>query len=130
MAGGQVERGVVEDVRPCRAVFLRTPLLGAVAYALLRANEDHAYGAQAYELHPIVRGAAREIVSLDAELLARRPRRAAHRLRARDGGHPLQHLGLEPDAAPLAHPSRALQDAVFDKIPRLLIDVSKIEGHI
>ena len=58
MAGSKVERCMVEDVRPGRAIFFRAPLVGVVAHAVLGADEDHTHRAQPYELHPVVGGAA------------------------------------------------------------------------
>src|SRR4051794_4633028 len=108
MAGGQVERRLVEHLRRHRAVFFRTPFVGVVAYPVAGADEDHAHRTQTYELHPVVRGAAREIVRLETESLARRPHRASHRLRTGNGSHPLQDICLETHATPLAQRWRAL----------------------
>src|SRR5215218_5172194 len=102
MLGGEIQGCFVEDVRPGLAVFFGTVFVGAVAHAFSGTDEDHANRAQPYELHPVVRGAAREIVGPEPEPLARRQHRVAHLLRTGDRDHPLQDLRLETYAAPLA----------------------------
>lgn len=54
----QVEHRVVQDAAAGGAIFLRAPLVGVMADAVLRADEDHAHRTEVRKLHPVVPGTA------------------------------------------------------------------------